>query len=102
MSQDKLTAYAREHRTTLPALLFGSDAAERAAAGGAEGGGALQLPPLPDRKELGLTPKAAAGLEGFRQLIARLHTTARTAPLGSLLEAIVEQVWLFFRFHCRH
>ena len=85
----KLMAFARDRATTLPALLFGADAAERAA-----GGGAPQLPPLPDRKQLGLPKKAMDGLESFRELVAGLHTAARTAPLGDLLQEIVERVRL--------
>lgn len=88
----KLAACARERGVSLPALMFGSEAAQRSASGGAEGGGALQLPMLPSCEELGVEPEAMAALESFQQQIARLHTTARTAPLGALLQEIVEQV----------
>jgi superfamily I DNA/RNA helicase len=67
----------------------GSDGSEGAEGG--EGRG-MQLPPLPDRKELGLPAKAATALEAFRQLMAELHVAVRTQPLHKALKHIVDRV----------
>lgn len=79
-SVEKLQAAATAQGLTLSALLFGSATA---------GGG---LPLLPDRKELGLTPKAAAALEAFRELLLGLHGAVASQPLGRALREVVDKV----------
>jgi hypothetical protein len=79
-SLERLAAAAAAQGGTLCTLLFGD-----LAAGGS-------LPPLPDRKALGLTPKSAAALEAFRELVAGLAAGVRGQPLGQALEQIIAQV----------
>lgn len=52
----------------------------------------LALPALPDRKELGLTPRAATAVEAFRQLMAGLHATVSQRPLAQAMEEILARV----------
>lgn len=85
-SVERLQACAAERGQTLAAFLFGGGESSTAGTAGAA------LPPLPDRKELGLTPKAAAALEALRELIAELHAAAGSLPLGQALEAIIQRV----------
>ncbi|PRW20204.1 ATP-dependent DNA helicase isoform B [Chlorella sorokiniana] len=82
-SIEKLHAAAAAQGVTLSALLFGGAAAV--------GGGSAGLPQLPDRKELGLTPKAAAALEAFRELMLGLHGAVASQPLGRALKAIIDK-----------
>lgn len=99
----KLQAAAAERGLTLCSLLFGDGFSSEGSQGsgeqiegskGGEGGEGrgMQLPPLPDRKELGLPAKAATALEAFRQLMAQLHVAVRTQPLHKALKHIVDQV----------
>jgi len=84
-SIDKLQAAAKAQGTTLCGLLFG---------GAAAGGGGAGLPQLPDRKELGLTAKAAAALEAFRELVLELHRAVASQPLARAMQAIIDKVRL--------
>lgn len=79
-SVKKLQAHAAQRGLSLCALLFGRPAA-----------GAL-LPPLPERKELGLTPQAAAALQAFRELVLALHDAVGSRPLATVIRDIIEQV----------
>ncbi|KAI7840013.1 hypothetical protein COHA_006278 [Chlorella ohadii] len=81
-SIDKLQAAAKAQGTTLCGLLFG---------GAAAGGGGAGLPQLPDRKELGLTAKAAAALEAFRELVLELHRAVASQPLARAMQAIIDK-----------
>lgn len=85
-SVEKLQWAAAARGLTLSALLFG------AAGSAAAAGGAPSLPPLPDRKELGITPKAAAALEGFQGLMLSLHAAVSSQPLGVALNTIIDEV----------
>ncbi|KAL4857524.1 ATP-dependent DNA helicase PcrA [Chlorella vulgaris] len=115
----KLQAAAAERGLTLCSLLFGdgfssegsqgSDEGSQGSGEGSQGGQGsceqikgskggeggegrgMQLPPLPDRKELGLPAKAATALEAFRQLMAELHVAVRTQPLHTALMHIVDR-----------
>lgn len=89
-SLEKLQAAAAAQGHTLCALLFGSGGAGQAAA--ADGVAAPVLPTLPDRKELGLTAKAAAAVEAFRELMAGLHAAVASQPLDRALEQILAKV----------
>ena len=84
-SLEKLHAAAAARGGTLSQLLFGSG-------GGGARGGSVALPPLPDRRELGLAPKAAAALEAFRELIAGLHATVASKPLDRALAELLAKV----------
>ena len=86
-SVDKLSAAAAARGVTLSALLFGAPSTRD---GGAAG--AAALPPLPDRQELGLTARAAAAVEAFRQTVAALRAEACGRPLASVLESVLVQV----------
>lgn len=52
----------------------------------------LALPALPDRKELGMTPRAATAVEAFRKLMAGLHATVSQRPLAQAMEEILARV----------
>ena len=82
-SIEKLHAAAVARGLNLSAFLFGD---------AATGGGSAGLPPLPDRAELGLTAKAAAALEAFRELMLGLHGAVASQPLGRALQAIIDKV----------
>lgn len=82
-SIEKLHAAAVARGLNLSAFLFGD---------AATGGGGAGLPQLPDRAELGLTAKAAAALEAFRELMLGLHGTVASQPLGRALLAIIDKV----------
>lgn len=83
-SVKKLQAHAAERGLSLCALLFG-----RPPAGA---GAATSLPPLPDRRELGLTPQAAAALQAFRELVLALHEAVGSRPLAAAIRDIIAQV----------
>ncbi|KAL4451267.1 hypothetical protein ABPG77_009339 [Micractinium sp. CCAP 211/92] len=80
-SVKKLQAHAAERGLSLCALLFG-----RPPAGAAT---AASLPPLPDRKQLGLTPQAAAALQAFRELVLALHESVGSRPLAAAIRDII-------------
>ena len=101
----RLQEYATARGQTLCGLLFGN---RGSSSSGGEGAGSssssstevaedglaaeLALPALPDRKELGLTPKAAAAVEAFRKLMAGLHAAVIRQPLPQALEEILARV----------
>ncbi|KAL4420828.1 hypothetical protein ABPG75_010484 [Micractinium tetrahymenae] len=84
-SVKKLRAHAAERDLSLCALLFGRPPA----GSGATSSAAASLPPLPDRKELGLTPQAAAALQAFRELVLGLHESVGSRPLAEAIEDII-------------
>lgn len=83
-SVKKLQAHAAERGLSLCALLFG-----RPPAGAAT---AASLPPLSDRKQLGLTPQAAAALQAFRELVLALHESVGSRPLAAAIRDIIAMV----------
>lgn len=89
-SLEKLAAAAAARGLSLSALLFGELGVGGAGAG--EEAAALALPPLPDKKEMGVTPKAAAAVDEFRALMASLHAAVASQPLGRALETIIRTV----------
>lgn len=99
-SVEKLQAFAAARGQTLSSLLFGGMGGSGGyAAGGAGAAGAAgedaaagALPQLPDRKDLGLTPKASAALQAFRELMAGLHAAVASQPLGRALDTILAKV----------
>lgn len=71
----------------LSELLFGPQQGRQA-----EPSATTPLPPLPDRKVLGITAKAAEALEAFRQAVLSMREAVLSKPLRQALERIVEEV----------
>jgi superfamily I DNA/RNA helicase len=111
----RLQEYAAARGQTLCGLLFGNRSSSGSSCSGSSGEGVsgssstevaedglaaeLALPVLPDRKELGLTAKAATAVEALRQLMAGLHATVIRQPLPQALEEILARVCALC-FHC--